>query len=299
VTPEGTAFGLTTTDVNDNASHGYFTATSGLEVLVRDAADRIIALATPPSKPGGGGGGGGAGGGVPNAPDEGGVGGFEETCGPTLGFRSVAVRPRTFHRRHGALLRFRRRLKLPVTVKVLQASRGRHIYRIAQMRAVFRNRTRRVRWNGRNVGTPTPRTLTDGYYLVRFAMKLPDGTIDRRRRTLLRRHGRFVLVGRSSLKVDCRFLRFAKVRRIVFAGLEARLLQLRFRPTRPLHIVVGIYRGKKLVQTTDLGTPAAKVFHRIALPSRGLKRRTSYRVIMYVVANGTTQAIASLRTFRL
>jgi hypothetical protein len=294
VTPEGFAFGLTTADVNDNASHGYFTSTSGLDVLFRDAAGRPVALASPPFYfvPGGGGGGGGGGNGDG---DSGGIGGFEESCGPTLGIRSVAALPR----RHGALLRFRRRLALPVTVKVLQVSRGRHIYRRAHVMAAFRNQTRSVRWNGRNHGTPTKRTLTDGYYLVRWAMKLPNGSTDRRRRTLLRRHGRFVKLGRSSLKVDCKVLRFAKLRRVVFGGFEARPLQLRFRPTRAVHLGVAIYRNTRLVQSVDLGTPTPKVFQKRIFAFTGLKRHTAYRVVVFAIENGIPRTVARVRTFRL
>jgi hypothetical protein len=94
-------------------------------------------------------------------------------------------------------------------------------------------------------------------------------------------------------------MRFVKLRRVVFGGLEARPLQLRFRPTRVLHLGVSIYRGTRLVQTVDLGSPAARVFQRRIFSFTGLKKRTPYRVLIYVIENGTTRTVASMRTFRL
>lgn len=46
VTPAGAALGLTDADVNSNASHSVFTATSGLDIIDVDADQRILSLAS-------------------------------------------------------------------------------------------------------------------------------------------------------------------------------------------------------------------------------------------------------------
>jgi len=46
VTTEGTAMGLTVTDINGNASHSVFTSTGGMDVIDRDAQGQILSVAT-------------------------------------------------------------------------------------------------------------------------------------------------------------------------------------------------------------------------------------------------------------
>jgi len=88
----------------------------------------------------------------------------------------------------GALLRFSRTIRNPVTVDVFQTSaRG----RVTAPRRVARyaNRQTSVRWSGRST---RGRRLSDGVYYVRFRMTDAQRRVDVRRVTVERRNGRFV-----------------------------------------------------------------------------------------------------------
>jgi hypothetical protein len=45
LTPAGTALGLVSSDINGNFSHNIFTSTGGMDVIDRDASERIVSLA--------------------------------------------------------------------------------------------------------------------------------------------------------------------------------------------------------------------------------------------------------------
>jgi hypothetical protein len=117
-------------------------------------------------------------------------------CVGPNGFLSVDVRQRG----SGALLRFRRTVRNPVTIDVFQTSAGRRV--IAPRRvARYTGRQNSVRWSGRS---SAGRALGDGVYYVRFRMTDARRRVDVRRVTIERRNGRFVARRGFVLPAPCR-----------------------------------------------------------------------------------------------
>lgn len=298
VTPAGAAFGLTKADVNANATHAYFTATGGLDVLDVDEAGRPLSLATPPpapppppppppTPP------------TPPTPPGGETGGFTDECDQSLGIRSVSVQPRRIRGRNGAVLRFRKRLARPIRIDIYQHSNRRKIYN-GRLIARFNNPARRVRWDGLATRHAKGRKATDGFYVVLYTMRLGRGRgIDFRRRTLRRKGGSYRRRGVTSSRLDCTRLRSVRLRRPVFGGTDRVPLRLSFKLRQSVSLRFGLVRKGRLVRTRELGRPLVGRRRLVFVQPRGLPRGNYFVILATENDDGTTDILGVFRVRRI
>jgi hypothetical protein len=215
---------------------------------------------------------------------------LERCQATTQSLRSVRVRPAG----RGLRLSFSRRVARPVRIDVFQTAVGRRV--IGQrLVARFARRTGAVRWNGRRLrGRPAPR---DGVLFVRFSMRDERGRPDARRVALIRRNGRFALRRDFYRRTSCATLTSFKLERPAFGGRANRALGIAFRLAREGRVTVEVRRGGRLVRRFPARTRAARVTHRLRLPSERLRRGTYEVRLTYLGDQGSLAA--SLFALRL
>jgi hypothetical protein len=213
-------------------------------------------------------------------------------CVPATSIRSAAVR------RAGRRLSFAFRADSPVQIDLFQQARGRTVTGERLVKR-FRSVSGTVRWDGRD---RNGRPLRDGYYLVRFlASTSVPGLADERRFSLVRRNGRFRLLGTHARRDTCGLLRRWKLLRPVFGGRTARPLVMSFRfgsDARASIVVRG--RGGRVVKRFAERRYAGGVLHRRRI-GRTLARRLrrgQYRVTI-VVRRGSRVVRAGLTATRV
>jgi hypothetical protein len=162
-------------------------------------------------------------------------------CTPTSGFRTVTVRGSG----RRALLGFTRAQRRPVTVDVFQQSIGRRVIG-ERLVARYANRSAGFTWDGK--ANRPGRTVTDGYYFVRYRMALRGGRVDVRRTTLRRVGGRFSLRPSFYRRDTCGILRSYKLTRPVFGGRTNREVGVAYRLNRAARVSVTVTRGTKVVK---------------------------------------------------
>jgi len=187
------------------------------------------------------------------------------SCVPADGFRSTQTTPRG--RRVG--LAFTRAQPRPVDVDVFQQAVGR---RVVGERLVARwaNRTSGLTWNGR--ANRRGRRVSDGYYVVRYRMRLAGGGTDVRRTTLRRAGGRFTVRPPFYRRAACGLVRSHKLTRPVFGGRTNREVYASYQLGRPGSVAVEVWRGSRLVRRERaVERPAGQTF-RVRLDAEGLGR---------------------------
>jgi hypothetical protein len=180
------------------------------------------------------------------------------TCAAAAGFRSVGIR----RSGNGARIELAPRAGGRATVSVFQQSSGRRIIG-ERLVARFTGRTGAFTWNGR--ANQRGRTVTDGYYFVRYRL----GN-DTRRITLRRTNGRFTRVGDFHRRASCDLVPSYKLTRPVFGGTRVRTLGISYRVSKRARVSVSVLRGSRVVKNFGSRTVAANRTQRLTLPARGL-----------------------------
>jgi LVIVD repeat-containing protein len=207
------------------------------------------------------------------------------TCKSGSGFKTAAVRPTATghghsHAEPSPALEFAvtRRLKRPFEVRVVQQARARRVTR-NRLVAHFKKRHGSFKWDGAGA--------TDGYYLVRFAMRLPGGGLDVRRFALRRSRGLFRNLPASYLKTSCGPLRSFKLQRPVFGRSGLKITYSLGTGVDRVSVIA--LRGKRVLRRFNgAGAQPGKAY-RLKLPARGLRRGARVRVRVTVVRAGTRQ----------
>jgi hypothetical protein len=211
-------------------------------------------------------------------------------CTAASGFRFARVKPR----RRGAKLEFARRVRRPVTVEVFQTSRGRSVLR-ERLIARFRNRAKSFTWDGR--ANVRRRRATDGYYFVRYTMRVSGIKRDLRRIVLRRRNGRYSLRPSYYRRETCGVLSSYKLSRPVFGGGRNRALGISYRLARPATVTVRVLRGKRTVRTYTTRTARAGRTYRLRFPATR-RPRGDYKVRLEL-RRGSQRLTATLTSRRL
>jgi hypothetical protein len=183
-------------------------------------------------------------------------------CAANAGFRSVAARPRG----NGLDLSFDRRTGAPVDIDVFQQSRGRRVVG-ERLVARFTGRDASFRWNGK--ANRRGRTVTDGYYIVRYRTAAPGGKRDIRRLALRRVNGRFGARPDYYGREGCGTIQSAKLERPVFGGPQNRDLGIAGRLLRSSTVEVQVLRGRKLVRRYRVGRPRVATTRRLRFDAEG------------------------------
>ena len=133
--------------------------------------------------------------------------------------------------------------------------------------ARFDRKARGFRWNGRG------RQVRDGYYIVRFAVRAPNGATDFRRVAFRRANGRFRSLPAYFRGKQCALVQTYKLERPVFGGTKRRGLGIAFRLGRLARVTVTVTRKGKRVKRFKRGANAGRTY-RLRLGAKGRKRGT-------------------------
>jgi hypothetical protein len=213
-------------------------------------------------------------------------------CVSPKSIRSASVR------RNGRRLSFAFTADSPVQIDLFQQTRGgtvtgeRLVKRFSRVRGA-------VRWNGRD---RNGRRLRDGYYLVRFlASTSRVGYADERRFALVRRNGRFRVLGRHARRDGCGLLRRWKLLRPVFGGRTARPLTMSFRLGSDARASIVVRRrGGRVVKRFAEQSYRGGVLHRKRINVRLARRlRRGRYVVTIVVREGGRVVTSRLRATRV
>jgi len=164
------------------------------------------------------------------------VGTDPPACASTAGFEAVGAEPRRKRRR--VRFSFARRSESPVTVEVMQKSRGRRV--VGPRIARFPNRTKPFTWSGRRA--------KNGYLQARFTTTAANGTKDVRHVGLRRVRGRFRVIGRFDRRASCELVKYLRLRSPVFGGKGRRPLPVVFRLSRSATVSVEVLRKGEVVK---------------------------------------------------
>jgi hypothetical protein len=208
-------------------------------------------------------------------------------CKASSGFAKATARP-SRHADHGRVengLRFNvsRRTKRPFEVDVVQQARGKKLTRNRSV-ARFTARTTSFTWSGEGA--------TDGWYVVRFEMPLPNGNIDVRRVAFRRSGGRFVKRPASYLTDPCGALKSFKLQRPVFGGKNDVGLKISYslpRGVDSVSVVASTAKGRVVKRFKGTGAEAKRLY-RLVLPTKGIGRGADVRVRLTVVRAGSRQS---------
>ena len=212
------------------------------------------------------------------------------SCTPVRGFRSAAARAR----RRRVAFRFSRLAQRPVTVDVFKQTTGSRVSGDILV-ARYAGRARGFTWNGR--ANRRGRTVRDGYYFVRFRMRLADGTLDVRRIGLRRVGGRFRALPTFYHRESCGLVRWFRSTRPVFGGRNSRRMSLAYRLNAPARVTVTVRRGSKVIRRFAARDSVAARTYRLRLGAKRL-RRGDY--VATLVARGGGQTVTRrLTTHRL
>jgi hypothetical protein len=213
------------------------------------------------------------GGGGPPAQSAGGA----SVCKASAGFTSADAHA------SGRGLKFAvsRRTHNPFDVEVVQQARGKRLVRNHAVKR-FSGRTATFKWSGAGA--------KDGWYVVRFRMRLDGQASDVRRVSMRRVGGRFVKRPPSYLRNRCGALDAFKLQRPVFGGAKKRALKISYRLPRGVDSVkvTASAHGKVLRRFKGTGADAGRTY-RLELPARGIRRGTDVRVRLTLVRAGTRE----------
>jgi len=212
------------------------------------------------------------------------------SCPGSGGFTSATVTSRG----RSARFEFSRRVKERVNVDVFQTSVGRRVIG-ERLVSRYRNRIRSFTWDGR--ATQKGRTVADGYYFVRYRMRLPNGTTDYRRVTLRRSGGRFTVRPQFYRRASCGLVASYKLERPVFGGRTNRAAGISFRLTRRARVQVTVLRGNRVVRRFTGADRRAGRTYRLRFGSEG-RARGDYRFRLTAIG-ADKQVTATLTSRRL
>ncbi|MEA2496141.1 MAG: hypothetical protein QOJ29_4052, partial [Thermoleophilaceae bacterium] len=154
--------------------------------------------------------------------------------------------------------------------------------------ALFSGKRGTLNWNGK--ANLKGRKVTDGYYFVRFGLKL--GTLgDVNRTPLVRRKGRWHRLPDFDYNSACEVVRQFKLSGPTFGGTKQRPLGISFRLALPAGnaVKVVVKRGKKTVAHSTVKKPGTKL-HTIKLAAKRFKHG-SYRVTLTATIGKRTQKL--------
>ncbi len=231
-------------DRNDDGTFTYYGATGDgiLPGSGRGAVDVYkVTLPAPPLPAGGPRAGGAPAGGGQSAP-----------CARAAAFTAV----RAAGRGRDLALSFARSGTARVQVDVLDAVSGRRVARLGR-------RTRAFRYRGR---------LRDGYYVVRFSARAPNGIVDARRVAVRRVNGRWRPLPAFERRASCDLVTAFALDRPVFGRGRARRLGISFRLAHPARVTVEVRRGARLVKRFAARAYPADGTRRLSLAARGVGR---------------------------
>jgi Zinc carboxypeptidase len=186
-------------------------------------------------------------------------------CTPLRGFGSTGARARGGR----VALRFARLVRQPVAVDVFKLTVGRRVSR-GLVVARYRGRARSFTWNGR--ANRPRRRVTDGFYFVRFRMRLPGGGLDARRIALQRVRGRFHPRPVFHHRETCGLVRWFRLSRPVFGGRTNRAMSLAYRLNAPAQVSVTVRRGSRVVRRFRARAGVPFRTYRLQVGARGLRR---------------------------
>jgi hypothetical protein len=186
------------------------------------------------------------------------------SCTAAPGFRSTSVTPRG----RGLRLAFDRTSTEPVVVDVFQQSAGRRVVG-ERLVARFTGRGGDIAWDGR--ATVPGRTVTDGFYFVRYRTRTASGT-HTPRIALRRAGGRWSTRPSFYRRAECDLLQSFKLERPVFGGRSHRALGISYRVERRAQVTVTVLRGTRVVKRFAARTADARRTYRLRLAAQGLKR---------------------------
>jgi hypothetical protein len=166
---------------------------------------------------------------------------------------------------------------------VFRESAGRRVLGERRV-AHFRNRRGHFAWSGKHAG--------DGFYVVRYTVRLGGGRIDVRRVALQRAHGRFHVRPEYYRRAGCGEVVSYKLTRPVFGGTTGRGLGIAFRLLHRARVTVKVLRGKHVVKTFPARTYTADATHRLRLAG-GRRAPGDYRVRLTI--GKATETLTSRR----
>ena len=185
-------------------------------------------------------------------------------CASAAGFSSARVKASGRGLKFKPQLRQSRKFK----VEVFQQSEGRKVIG-NRLRIRFKSKSGAFKWNGKD---HKGRRVTDGYYFVRFTMKLPGGGKDVRRVTLRRSNGRFHKAPDFYQRIDCGVFSSYKLSSSVYGGSNKKPLGISYRLTRGADSVrVVVKQGHKVVKRIKGGGKAGKTY-RFKIKASKLRR---------------------------
>jgi hypothetical protein len=121
------------------------------------------------------------------------------------------------------------------------------------------------------------RKATDGYYFVRYTMRINGRKRDLRRIVLRRRSGRYTLRPSYYRRESCGVLSSYKLERPAFGGRRNRALIISYRLARPATVKITILRGKKVIRDYATRTSRAARTYRLRFDSEK-RPRGDYKV---------------------
>lgn len=204
-----------------------------------------------------------------------------QACQASAGFSSATARSTG---NGGLRFEFARRVGNPVTVDIVQQSRGR---KITAQRTVkrFTNQTGPFNWNGRDA---RGRKVPNGFYFARFRVKGANGQTDTARVTLGKSRGLFGPRRGFFAPESCGTLGRFNLSRPVFGGKRSRSLGIAYRLNQPARVRVRVTnRRERTIKRFAASQVAAGRTQRLSLSPRGLGRG-EYRVKISVTRDGKT-----------
>lgn len=214
---------------------------------------------TPGAKPGAGAGAGG-----------------EGTCASAAGFDSA----RASGRSKGLRFTVAKREDRKFDVDVYQQSSGRNAYSKSALRGRFRNRTKSFTWSGRK--DRRGKKLRDGFYYVKFTMRLDGKVRDVRRVTMERRGGKFRVVPDFAQRTNCGPFESFALSSSAFGGSKAKKLGISYKLAKGADSVtlVATVGSKKVKSWTGRGE-AGKTY-RFSLPASKVKKGKRVKITAQV-----------------
>jgi hypothetical protein len=200
-------------------------------------------------------------------------------CARSSAFEAVRAQPRSKRRR--VRLSFARRSARGVTVRVYRHSKGRRLARSKV--ATFRNRKRAFTWRAKGA--------RNGFYVVRFSSRAPNGTPDFRHAVLQRKRGRFYRAPDLDRRASCELVKHASLGRPAFGGKRPRRpLVVRFRLRRSASVQIAVTRGNRVVKRTKARryTTGRK---RIVIKMPRRAKRGKYAVVMKATRPGQVSSV--------
>ena len=164
-----------------------------------------------------------------------------------------------------------------------------------RLRARYAGKQKTFDWSGKSQGRGR---ITDGFYSVRFTMRLDGKLRDVRRLTLERRNGVFRPAPDSAQRTGCGLMESYALSSAAFGGRSSKPLGISYRLARGADAVkIEARVGKKVVRTFKGGTARGRNY-RYSLPA-GLVKRGQRVKIVTTISQGAPSELPALTAKRL